>query len=165
MPISAGNTVPGYQAMVCKVGGISGFPMASNGMVVALANLPNAATNEFNVQVTVRYKTKSGTVVDIATNIPNISISLTAVLQGSNYVATGCVSKECLDPRLNHDGGMWGVPKVATGSMGAENSLTTNAWSSNFANAKRDKDIFMYVANHPVKTAGELGYLLSLIHI
>ncbi|MBU0715967.1 MAG: hypothetical protein KJ964_11475, partial [Verrucomicrobia bacterium] len=71
----------------------------------------------------------------------------------------GSKTWECIDPRFNYnplDTTLWKIPVSA--DLGAINGATLDYWADPI-NADCDKDAAMYVANGPLKSAGELGYL------
>lgn len=66
-------------------------------------------------------------------------------------------SAECLDPRFNKDPGplRWRIASYAT--LGKINTWVTNYWANN---PSCDGDSAMYVANQPIRSVAELGYLV-----
>jgi len=149
--IIAGSMIPDYQVK------FSPCPMAKDGQTVPSSDIPVAVTtNKFHVNVTISYQSK---VVDIVSNIPDISVSMNTTFSGppnNIYTSRGIASMECLDPRMNYDATKW--LSSSASSMGAVNGRTTNQWANPLL-ARKDRDSLMYVRNGPIQTAGELGYL------
>ena len=120
-----------------------------------------------------QYKDVSGQLIDTAVVGPYQPVLVTAVVKKGvaeldklkptttlPFAFTNdapAVTWECVDPRFNYDPGntlRWGVPVLP--DQGVTNGVTIKYWQDQ---AGCDKEAAMYVANRPLQSVGELGYL------
>lgn len=101
-------------------------------------------------------------VVDATTNRP---LRKTITLSVSGDEASAWYDWECKDPRMNWTGDdplriQWAQPRSANNTLGTTNTLALDAFGFGpTPYPERDGDMAMFVANRPLRTAGELGYL------
>jgi len=94
----------------------------------------------------------------------NVPISLTNENDGiNNNTYVTFASAECLDPRFNFDPDdpdQWVKRTGSAGTLNATNACTTNYLYSISPVNDGDTNTEMYVANRPLQSVAELGYLV-----
>lgn len=122
-------------------------------------------------------KHAGSTVVDVVTN-SGITLSITSVISPSGglnsdgvrtqYVGIGVAGRECIDPRINGSAGNWISKAITLGTTNLQalirldpNTYGTPADKINFGTTSKGKDgdTALYVANAPLQSVGDLGYL------
>jgi len=139
-------------------------------------DLTPIVNNIFNVKVITRM---AGVTVDLVTNPGVLLNSITINISPSGglnqdgvrtqYVGIGVGGKECVDPRLNGDANNWVVSRAMTlGTTNLQALIRINPYlygnqndRNNYGRSSKGKDgdTLMYVANAPLSSVGDLGYL------
>jgi len=131
--------------------------------------------SSYDAKVMTKYL--GSTVVDVVTN-SGITLNITSVISPSGglnsdgvrtqYVGIGVAGRECIDPRLNGSVANWISSAMTLGTTNLQalirlnpNTYGTAADRINYGNTSKGKDgdTAMYVANAPIQSVGELGYL------
>jgi hypothetical protein len=155
-PATAINSAQPYWAPIA-------LPVPISGVGTTFAAPPVSVHMEALVTAWV---TKGGDLVDACTGTP-VVLSWDSLRQasGSNYVISGSADKECRDPRRNWDGNSHWAASLSNNTLGAVNTRTLQDLGllglppPGDSVARRDGDTAMYVANAPLRSVGELGYL------
>lgn len=131
-------------------------------------------------QYTARVMTKYNAItVDIVTN-PGVALTVSTVISPNGgtvggvytqYLGEGVAIMECIDPRVNNAAGAWAYKAGKTNTLGATNfqallRLFPYTYGSLLEQGSygprsrgKDGDTVMYVANAPLNSVGDLGYL------
>jgi hypothetical protein len=144
-----------------------GIPIASNGSPFLL---PVPATVTLEADASVWVLNTNNVIVDQVVNKPiHLQLVIGSLAADSQWHGTQIDSpahinygKQCIDPRRNWDGSaadQW--LNYASGllpTIGTTNSVTAREFTG-LNQFRIDGDLAMFVANHQLRSAGELGYL------
>jgi hypothetical protein len=117
---------------------------------------PTNTAMHIEVQVTATVKDSGGNIVDEVTSAP-VALSWNSTVNGARTAANGHDNRECIDPRLNHLAALWRPSSAAAGNT--IRALNTQATNAMYRPATADLGLDMFVANRPLNSVGELGYL------
>jgi hypothetical protein len=166
--------VPLYPLNIRRVN----LPMVGNPVAGPLFLAP--LTNVYSAKIMTRYLAN---VVDAVTNF-GVTQSVITVFSPAGgtispgvytqYVGAGVAIQECIDPRLNGIPGAWGYRTGMTDTLGSDNFLALlrlypatygtgleRTYSGPYLarSEGKDGDTEMYVANAPLNSVGDLGYI------
>ena len=151
-PVKLGPTAIGAVASA-YVEPNMGFPIPLMG-----GTHPSNLTMHIEIAVSAIIRDAGGNAVDAVTNQP-VMLAWDCVPNAGGTAASGVADKECVDPRLNHLATSWKNTTAAAGNtIGFPNAAATDPkWRQQWS----DQGLDMYVANRPLASVGELGYLFS----